>query len=152
MLRVRLLVLVLFAACGSAPSGTTFDRPSSTVLFPRTDATLHVRIADSDDERARGLMQVEHLPDDEGMAFVYPEPSTSSFWMRNTLIPLSIAFVDGDGRVVGFRDMQPCGTESCPLYGVEEPFVIAIEANLGWYDEHGIQVGDRAEMRTSDDG
>lgn len=152
MLRVRVLVLALLVACGSSPPAGTFDRPSSTVLFPRTDAVLRVRIADADGERRRGLMEVEHLPDDQGMAFVFAEPSTSSFWMKNTLIPLTIAFVDDDGRVVGFRDMQPCETDSCPLYGTTEPFVFAIEANLGWFDEHGIEVGDPAELRAAHDG
>ena len=142
----------MLVACGAAQPESTFDRPSSTVRFPRADATLHVRIADADGERRRGLMNVEHLPKDEGMAFVYPDPSTSSFWMKNTLIPLSIAFVGEDGRVIGFRDMTPCEADPCPMYGVDDAYLLAIEANPGWFEEHGIDVGDRAELRVSEPG
>jgi uncharacterized protein len=94
-------------------------------------------------------MGVEILPDDEGMAFVFDEPSDSSFWMRDTLIPLSVAFVDGTGRVIGVRDMRPCEADPCPTYGIGEPYVLAIEANLGWFDRAGIEVGDHAELRMS---
>jgi hypothetical protein len=133
-------------ACG----GTTDehpDRPPSTVVFEETGALLHVDIAATAQEQRRGLMGVEELPVDQGMAFVYDEPVRSTFWMKNTLIPLSIAFVDGAGLVVGVRDMEPCEAEPCPSYGIEEPYVLAIEANLGWFEEHGVDVNDRAELR-----
>jgi len=92
-------------------------------------------------------MNVESLPADEGMAFVFDEPVSSTFWMKDTPIPLSIAFVDEDGRVIGVRDMQPCEGDPCPTYGVDEAYVLAIEANLGWFEEHGIDAGDTAELR-----
>lgn len=94
-------------------------------------------------------MGVERLPADEGMAFVFDEPVSSTFWMKDTLIPLSIAFVDEADRVIGVRDMQPCEADPCPTYGVDGPYILAIEANLGWFDEHGIEAGDRAELRMS---
>jgi uncharacterized membrane protein (UPF0127 family) len=83
------------------------------------------------------------------MAFVFDAPSDTAFWMKDTLIPLSIAFVDDVGRVIGVRDMEPCEADPCPTYGVDRPFVLAIEANLGWFDRAGIRVGDRAELRMS---
>lgn len=125
------------------------DTTPSTVAFEGSDALLYVRIADESGEQRRGLMGVEDLPADEGMAFVFDEPVRSTFWMKNTLIPLSIAFVDESRRVIGVRDMQPCEADPCPHYGVDEPYVLAIEANLGWFDEHGIAAGDRAELRVS---
>ncbi len=94
-------------------------------------------------------MGVESMPANEGMAFIFDEPVLSPFWMKDTLIPLSIAFVDEEERVIGVRDMQPCEADPCPTYGVDEPYVLAIEANLGWFDDHGIGAGDRAELRTS---
>ena len=69
--------------------------------------------------------------------------------MKDTLIPLSIAFVDEAGRVIDVLDMQPCESDPCPTYGVDEPYVLAVEANLGWFDDHGVGAGDRAELRTS---
>lgn len=94
-------------------------------------------------------MGVESLPADEGMVFVFDEPVSSTFWMKNTLVPLSIAFVDGDDRVIGVLDMHPCQADPCPSYGINEQYVLAIEANLGWFEDHGIQAGDQAELRVS---
>lgn len=94
-------------------------------------------------------MGVESMPANEGMAFIFDEPVLSPFWMKDTLIPLSIAFVDQENRVIGVRDMQPCEADPCPTYGVDEPYVLAIESNLGWFDEHGIEVGDGVELRMS---
>jgi uncharacterized membrane protein (UPF0127 family) len=72
--------------------------------------------------------------------------------MKDTLVPLSIAFVDESGHVIDVLDMQPCETDACPSYGIDEPFVLAIEANLGWFDEHGVGAGDRAELQSGVDG
>jgi uncharacterized membrane protein (UPF0127 family) len=122
------------------------DQPRSTVAFDGMDALLHVDVADQATEQRQGLMGVEHLPADQGMAFVYDEPVRFTLWMKDTLIPLSVAFVDEEGRVIGVRDMEPCEADPCPSYGVDEPYVLAIEANSGWFQEHGVDVGDRAEL------
>jgi uncharacterized protein len=139
------VVLAALVACSSTE--TPSDRPPSTVTFEGADALLYVDVADTPDERREGLMGVEDLPADEGMAFVFDEPSGTAFWMKDTLIPLSIAFVGEDDRVIGVRDMQPCEGDPCPSYGVEEPYVLAIEANIGWFQEHGVEAGDSAELR-----
>jgi uncharacterized membrane protein (UPF0127 family) len=134
-----------------APTSPTAPsrQPPSVVSF-RTEsgqaATLHVEVADDDAERARGLMGVEDLPEDQGMAFVWDEPVDTAFWMKDTLIALSIAFWDADGRVIAILDMQPCEADPCPTYGSGAPFVGAVEANLGWFDEHGVAVGDHVEL------
>jgi uncharacterized membrane protein (UPF0127 family) len=122
------------------------DRPASEVTFEGSDAVLYVVVADDAEERRRGLMGVHHLPDDQGMAFVFEQPVTTGFWMRDTPIPLSIAFVDEDQRVVGLKEMEPCAAEPCPSYGVDQPYVMAIEANAGWFEEHDIRVGDLAGL------
>ena len=109
-------------------------------------ATLSVQVADTDEERARGLMGVEHLPPDHGVAFVWDDPVWSEFWMKNTLIPLSIAFWDSSGRIVGILDMQPCTSDPCPRYASPEPYVGAVEANLGWFGDRGVEVGDVVEL------
>ena len=122
------------------------DRPPSEVAFEGSGAVLYVKIADDPSERRRGLMGVHHLPDDEGMAFVFERPVTTGFWMKDTLIPLSIAFVDEEDRVVGLREMEPCAADPCPSYGTDDPYVLAIEANAGWFEEHGVEAGDRARL------
>ena len=134
-----------------ACSGTDHhpNRPPSTVVFDGSDAVLYVNVAETAEEQQRGLMGVKRLPDNEGIAFVFDQPSDSTFWMKDTLIPLSIAFVDENDRVVGVRDMPPCETDPCPRFGVDDPYVLAIEANLGWFEEAGVEVGDHAELSVS---
>jgi uncharacterized protein len=152
-MRRILAVLVSLAALAACAGDDAQDAPPapppSTMTFGGTDATLSVDVADETDERQRGLMGIQHLPADQGMAFVWSEPVEATFWMKDTLIPLSIAFVDEDGAVIDVLDMQPCETDPCPTYGVDEPYVLAVEANLGWFDDHGVGAGDRAELRAS---
>jgi uncharacterized membrane protein (UPF0127 family) len=149
-LTLRSLLLVIVAAACSTDASPTTSTPLSSggarVTFADRSASLSVRVADTDEERARGLMGVTSLPPDEGMAFVWSGPTTGSFWMKNTLIPLSIAFIDEDGRVVTIREMTPCAADPCPTYGASGPYVLAVEANAGWYADHGIRVGDEASL------
>lgn len=154
MIRMKRFAVVagIFAVLTSC-AGTNADelprRPPSTVTFEGTDGVLHVELAQTNATRRRGLMGVESLPADEGMAFLFEEPVGSTFWMKDTVIPLSIAFVDEGGRVIGVRDMEPCEADPCPSYGVEEPYLLAVEANMGWFDDHGVEVGDRALLSVS---
>jgi uncharacterized membrane protein (UPF0127 family) len=137
------IVVALSGAC-SAPEGDVVD-PGAHVRFSGTDATLTVRIADSAEEQRQGLMGVETLGEDRGMAFVYDDPTTGSFWMKDTLIPLSIAFVDDD-RIVAIEEMTPCETDPCPTWNAGGAYTLAIEASAGWFTAHGIEVGDRATL------
>lgn len=141
--------LASLTGCAGGTIADSPNRPPSTVSFEGTDALLSVDVANEPVEQRRGLMDVEELPADQGMAFLFDEPTDSTFWMKDTLIPLSIAFVDESDQVIGMRDMQPCQSDPCPSYGVDEPYVLAIEANLGWFDEHGIEAGDKAELRVA---
>ena len=120
-------------------------------LDVRSGAKTHrfvVEVARSAQEQETGLMNRPSLGPDRGMIFPYDPPQPVSFWMKDTLIPLSIAFVDEAGRVIDVLDMQPCESDPCPTYGVDDPYVFAIEANLGWFDDHGVGPGDEAELRT----
>ena len=138
------------ASCTSSEGTPAPATPSARVVFASIDESLAVRIADSEEERRYGLMGVESLPPDEGMAFVYDEPTASTFWMRNTLIPLSIAFVDAEGRIVAIEEMTPCVVDDCPTWDAGgATYTLAIEANAGWFADHGVAVGDRAELARS---
>jgi uncharacterized membrane protein (UPF0127 family) len=104
-------------------------------------------VADSDAERAQGLMQVEDLEGAFGMAFVYDRPTNSAFWMKDTVMPLSIAYYDADGMFVGAQDMEPCapGTE-CAVYPPPGEFTIAIEVPQGGLDDLRLVPGSRIEL------
>jgi uncharacterized protein len=106
-----------------------------------------VDIADTDAAREHGLMGVTDLPEDQGMAFVWDAPTDASFWMKDTLIPLSVAFVDERRRVIAVREMTPCAADPCPTYDAGAPYTTAVEANAGWFEDHGVEPGDRMRLR-----
>lgn len=139
-----LLAAVLSAtACAVSRGGT----PVREMTISSTPVThLRVEIADTAAERARGLMGRTALGADEGMAFLFDSPTTAAFWMRDTRIPLSIAFWDASGRIVAILDMEPCLRDPCPTYAPRVPYVGAVEANQGFFEEHGVRVGDRVEL------
>jgi uncharacterized membrane protein (UPF0127 family) len=145
-MRWLLAAAVVLGPAACSGSSDVPDRPASEVTFEGSDAVLYVEVADDAEERRRGLMGVHHLPDDQGMAFLFEEPVTTGFWMKDTLVPLSIAFVDEEDRVIGLKEMEPCDGDPCPSYGVDRPYVMAIEANAGWFAEHGVREGDAAEL------
>lgn len=147
-----LVVLLLVAACsGGGDSGSTAASTTSvsrgvgpsgfsatTLIVTDPDGSTRewcVWLADDAVERSRGLMEVTDpgLGGADGMAFVWPTDTTGSFFMRNTRIPLSIVFVDADGRVVSGTDMDPCPdeVENCPLYPATGPYRWALEVPAG---------------------
>jgi uncharacterized membrane protein (UPF0127 family) len=140
-------IVLLIGSCGSgSPPGGVPDR---IVTIQRSNGVverLRVFIADGDAERAKGLMGVRQLPPNQGMAFLFDGPSIESFWMKDTLIPLSVAFVDAKGGIVTIREMEPCRSDPCPTYDSAAPYVMAIEANRGWFGDNGVRVGDVASL------
>jgi len=134
----------LAVGCARSASSEPPDRPASKLTIGT--AALHVEVAATPEARARGLMGRTELPSDQGMAFVFGQPTTGRFWMKDTLIPLSIAFWDERNRLVAILDMQPCRADPCPTYGPDQPYVGAVEVNLGYFEDHGIEVGDQVEL------
>jgi hypothetical protein len=121
--------------------------PVLTFLTSGGRVTIRVEIADTDAERELGLMGKTSLAPERGMVFLYDEPAERSFWMKDTLIPLSIAFWDERGRIVTILDMDPCPDGVCPTYESGVPVVGAVEVNQGYFDKHGITEGDRVRLR-----
>lgn len=110
---------------------------------------MAVEVADSLTEQRTGLMHRTSLGEDAGMLFVFEADRTGGFWMKNTLIPLQIAYmaVSGSGyEVVTIRDMEPCRADPCPSYAPSAPYRVALEVNAGWFDSHGVKEGDRATV------
>jgi uncharacterized protein len=140
-MRLLPLLMVVAAACGS--SGTDPDTTAELSIRTRGGAVaLDVQVADTPAERRTGLMGRRSLSPYDGMAFVWDEPVQSTFWMKDTLIPLSIAFWDANGRIVSILDMAPCEKDPCPTYGPAHPFVGALEVDQGAFEREGIEVGD----------
>lgn len=169
-----LFVLLLFiAGCGggessapeekesatTAPAQTTAETTqntpvtsapdeSTTLTITSSDGTrteVQVEIADDRAEQQRGLMERTELAENAGMLFVFPDEQIRNFWMRNTLIPLSIAYIASDGRIVDIQDMEPLD-DVPPGYVSAEPAQYALEVNQGFFAERGIEVGNVAEI------
>ncbi len=132
------------AACGSSDGGAE----TATLEISTSDGvrSFEVEVADTPPERRVGLMHREQLAPIDGMAFLWHEPIDGTFWMKDTLIPLSVAFWDEDGRIVAIMDMEPCEADPCPSYGPGEPFLGAIEVGQGVFGDAGVEVGDRVEL------
>jgi uncharacterized membrane protein (UPF0127 family) len=132
----------------STLDGVVFER--AEVELTAADSTPRsecVAVATSPAQRSHGLMRVTDLGDDVGMVFAYTADSTGQFWMRNTVMPLSIAWFAADGTFVSAADMEPCadGAADCPLHGAAAPYRYALEVPKG--DLPGLGVGPGSRLR-----
>jgi len=114
-------------------------------LLPLTirGKTIKVEVVRTEKEKERGLMFREQMGKDEGMLFVYEREEMLSFWMKNTRLPLSIAFIDKNGRIVDIQDMEPFSQE---IHVSARPAQYALEMNRGWFAGEGIKVGDSVKI------
>jgi uncharacterized protein len=101
---------------------------------------IQVYVARSDEERAMGLMYRRDLPEDEGMLFMCDSPDVQSFWMKDTPLPLSIAFLEEDGTILKIADLEPHCLEG---ESSEHPVRFILEVNQGWFEARGIGPGTR---------
>lgn len=141
---------------GSAePPTSPSASPSPSVTFAQdrvlldTDegsSLIDVEVADTPELRQLGLMHRESLDDEAGMVFVFFDPQQGGFWMKNTLIPLSIAFFDADGEILRILDMRPCEEDPCPIYNPGVEYMGALEVNQGAFDRWGVEEGDFIRM------
>ena len=103
---------------------------------------FRVEVANTEQDRLRGLMFRDRLSENSGMIFLYPRAETSAMWMKNTRVALSVAFIDASGRILNIADMEPLSAEAHPSSG---PATYALEMNRGWFRKQGIKAGDRVE-------
>jgi uncharacterized membrane protein (UPF0127 family) len=104
---------------------------------------LDLELARTLDERVRGLMGRTSMPPDRGMLFIFDQRGSGAFWNMNTLIPLSVAYLESDGTIVDIQDMRPHTPGAKPdLYPPAAPYLYALEVNQGWFVRHGVSVGD----------
>ncbi|MFJ8236500.1 DUF192 domain-containing protein [Ureibacillus sp. NPDC094379] len=112
------------------------------ILSGMKETLLTVYVANTQEKREKGLMFVKKLPEDQGMLFVFPEKVYDGFWMKNTFIPLSIAFIDSDGKILKILNMWPCLDDECPTYHPQVFYQYAIEVNDGWFERNQVREGD----------
>ena len=99
---------------------------------------IEAEVAASDQNRQVGLMNRKAMPQQRGMLFVFTQNNTHCMWMRNTLMPLSVAFIDDEGYIINIEDMQPQTEDN---HCARQPARYALEMNLGWFAQRGIKHG-----------
>jgi uncharacterized protein len=134
--------------------GFSESNPSPEIIFPRTKVeirkkVLSVEVADHPAAQERGLMFRKKLEENSGMLFVFEEERTLSFWMKNTFIPLSIAYINSKKVIVDIQDMTPVplgSTLEPRSYPSKKPARYALEVNQGWFSKNKVQVGDQVKF------
>ncbi len=121
----------------AAPAPQT-NLPKATLTLGTN--TLIAQIAADDASRERGLMSRTNLSENEGMIFLFPQPRPVSFWMKDTPVPLSIAYVDPSGRILEIHDLKPL--DETPVPSASERVAYALEVAQGWFRRHGVLAGD----------
>jgi uncharacterized membrane protein (UPF0127 family) len=151
VLRASKMWRLAAAICGVGITAAVFGHmtvdpsPRTVTVHIGTAAPLVARVADSPEERTKGLMGVRGLAPRRGMIFIFDRREPVAFWMYRTPVPLSLVFVDGR-RVVGVQEMPPCGelqANRCPQYSSPSAVTHAVEAPAGFFTSAGVSVGDR---------
>lgn len=110
------------------------------------DTRVIVEVADTEEERAQGLMRRTSLEEDHGMLFLYPEERNVAFWMKNTKIPLDLIFIDSNFSIVDIHTAQPCTSEACVPYSPEKKAQHVLEVNAGFAERNALKTGDRVRL------
>lgn len=143
-----LCALVLTGCYDNKPKVSEAGLPTGRVLLggEENEVFVDVEVAETPEHRETGLMGRESLPEDAGMLFVHFEPTTGAFWMKDTTIPLSIAFIGEEQTILEIIDMDPCDADPCPTYSPRTEYTAALEVNQGSFEEWGIEEGDTVTL------
>lgn len=139
VLSLSFISLVLSLKAMACP----FELAAATISI--NGHTLSVELATNPSARHCGLSNREELPKNQGMLFIYPTARLLTFWMKATHIPLSIAFLDEYGKIIKIYKMLPNQTDE--HYASSRPVKYALEVNQGWFQTHGIEIGDTVEFK-----
>ena len=140
---LSLIIYIIFIAVCLIYSGCQSDNKYVKVRFG--EQTFKFETAVNAQQRAKGLMHRKSLPADSGMLFVYSYSQELSFWMKDTLIPLDIAFIAADGHILNIESMEPLDESTVFSDGKA---MYALETNRNFFEKHNIKIGDRIEFLT----
>lgn len=141
-LRAGLMQIMVAAGCLSSGATVAQEGPQKlrTIQLRAGMQNISAEVAATDRERAIGLMHRTQMGTHEGMLFVFERPGVQCFWMKNTLIPLSIAFVDDDGTIVNTDEMKPQTLDS---HCSDRPVRYVLEMNTGWFKKRALTTGSK---------
>jgi uncharacterized membrane protein (UPF0127 family) len=143
IIKTKRLFSLFIALAGSMALHSAASAQQAPQELPTTTLTagmhnIAAQVARTEQQRQIGLMFRKQMATHEGMLFVFEEPSTQCFWMRNTLIPLSAAFVDDEGTIVNVEDMAP---QTDASHCSKKPVRYVLEMNQGWFAKRGLKPG-----------
>ena len=136
--RFALATLVAMAMVSPGANAQTGPQKLPTTQLTAGMHLIRAEVADDDGERQIGLMHRPSMGASDGMVFVFEQPGVQCFWMRNTLIPLSAAFIDDSGTIVNIEDMKPQSDDS---HCSKKPVRFVLEMNKAWFDKRGLKAG-----------
>jgi len=139
----RLNALLASALCALSFAAAAQDSPQMNLPRVTLGAGMYqidAQVAQTPDQRTTGLMYRKDMPQYEGMLFVFEQPSGLCFWMKNTVLPLTAAFVADDGTIVNLADMKPQTTDS---HCAAKPVRFVLEMNQGWFAKRGMKAGSK---------
>ncbi len=136
---LRTEILLIFILFCLSFGFTAYGQTLSKIPIYIKSKEIWVEVAKSEEERGKGLMGRKSLEKNGGMLFIFEDEGYHGFWMKNTLIPLSIAFIDRDGKIVEITNMEPM---TLITHDPPRPILYALEMNRGWFSANGIKVGD----------
>ena len=135
------------AAATLAATGVSFPRATAVIATGKRAVEIRVEVASTEAQHTQGLMSRRSLAPRAGMVFVWAKPTRAQFWMKDTLIPLSIGFYDGRGRILRILDMTPCRADPCRVYDAGVAFRGALEVNRGAFRRWGVRRGSTIRIR-----
>jgi uncharacterized membrane protein (UPF0127 family) len=136
----RIAAWVLLGVLAAAASGAWALEKFQWSQVKVGNHPLRVELALTEPQHMQGLMYREKLGANDGMLFVFESPEYQSMWMKNTLIPLSVAFLGPDGTILNIEDMEP---QTLDPHQSQGPALYAIETNKGWFAQHGVKPGEK---------
>jgi uncharacterized membrane protein (UPF0127 family) len=145
-LAVSAVSMLLLGGCFDSGGSNS---PKFVINTGKGEVEYSMEIADSFEERKEGLMFRTNLPEKHGMFFVFEKPQQLTFWMKNTLIPLDMIFLDANYKVAHIeKNTQPCKVADCPVYKSVKNAQYVLEVNAGESDKFGVKEGDQADIST----
>lgn len=149
MRRVVVFMLLVVLLAVSASAAVRFKLGTLIIAQGVKRAVLQIEVADTPEARSQGLMLRRRLAENAGMLFIFEEQRLWGFWMKNTLIPLSIAYIDTGWKIVDIKDMKVAPDPDVgpfEIYASRKPFKYALEVNQGYFKRKGIAIGARVQF------
>lgn len=115
-------------------------------IILKNGKTINLQLAVTEQEQETGLMYRKSLDENSGMLFIYQDEQIRSFWMKNTLIPLDIIFIDSNNRIIDIQSAEPCKKNPCIDYISKYPAKYVLETNQGYSEKNNISIGDKIEL------